>query len=190
MLAVSTDYHQNRRYRKNTGLIIRNGELLYTDTVQDSAIRAIPDLDSLLLTRDGGFEVYPATELTPAMAEEKGACDVLSFGPVLLKDGRWRYIYVKEHASIAPRMALAKLGEDHYLLVFAEGRKKEAVGMSLDRLQELLIVRGATDAINMDGGGTACMYFMGQSVGLSEAKGPKLGRSQYELLTIGEYKTE
>ena len=119
VLAINADYYLRRRNKGNTGLIIRNGELLYKNTVSNTKIRSIPNLDSLLLTKDGGFEVYPATELTAEMAMEKGACDVLSFGPLLLKDGKWRHILNTYHASKEPRTALGKMGEDHYLLVFA-----------------------------------------------------------------------
>ena len=188
VLTVNSDYHQ-KRGAKQAGLIIRGGDLKYTDQLQKTNIRIIPNMDNLLLTKDGGFEVYPATELTAETALAKNANDVLTFGPLLVRNGRWRQVLNTYHASREPRTAVARLGDNHYLLVFASGRRKDSVGISLDELQQLMLVRGATDAINLDGGGTASMYFMGTrigAVGFWSNTSKTSDRAQYEMLVIGD----
>lgn len=189
VLAINTDYHQKRKDTK-AGLIIRDGDLKYTDLKQNPRIKGLPNLDNLLLTRDGGMEVFYATELTPEAALEAGACDVLAFGPVLVKDSNWRQVVNTYHAAKEPRSVVAKFEENHYLLLFATGRRDDSKGISLDELQQLMLLRGVTDAINLDGGATACLFFMGEQIGFSGAYSNHKAvshRSQYEMLTIGTY---
>lgn len=187
VLAVSSDYYQHRG-KRTAGLIFRNGELKHTFVSRK--VNSFPNLDTMMLTKDGLLQVNVAGELTAEAAEAAGACDVLSFGPMLVQDGGWRQIPNTYHAAREPRMAVGSLGENHYLIVFATGRLKESNGMSLDELQLLMLLRGAEDAINLDGGGTACMYFLGQKIGAVGAysnHNVKTERSQFEMLTIGSY---
>ena len=189
VLAVNSDYHQ-KRLAKKAGLIIRDGDLKYEDLSQNTRIKGLPNLDNLLLTKDGGMEVYYATQLTAQAAIEAGACDVLAFGPVLVKDSGWRQVVNTYHGAKEPRMVVAKFEENHYLLVFATGRRDDSKGISLDELQQLMLLRGVTDAINLDGGATSCMFFMGERIDTNGAYSnhkATANRSQYELLTIGTY---
>ena len=185
VLAVNSDYHQNRTGR-SVGIIVRDGVVVSAHTLTKANANRIDNLDSLMLTKDGGFTVWPGTTLTASEALAMDACDVLSFGPIYLKDGLWRQIRYDYRMVKAPRTALGLLGENHYLLVFAEGRLTETEGMTLPDLQQLFLVRGCTDAIGLDGGRTACMYFMGEQVGtVGNGTRAITSRPQWEMLTIG-----
>ena len=63
VLAINSDYHQ---YRSGTsvGIILRNGEVISDKTTKTQYSNKLTTLDSLLLTKDGGFAVYPNTTLT------------------------------------------------------------------------------------------------------------------------------
>ena len=187
VLAINTDYYQYRfNTRTRIGLIVRAGEIVHDNPGKEGAA-GVPNLSSVLLTREGGFSVYHTGTLTGEEALAAGAWDVLSFGPLYTKDGRWVQVHATHHATHEPRTTIARLGENHYLAVFAEGRLTEAKGMSLDEMQQLLLVRGATDAINLDGGRTACLYFMGEQLGSVGNKIKAVSpRGQWELLVIGD----
>ena len=186
IFAMNGDYHHGRKSGK--GLIIRNGVVEESSQLGSIMAKTLPNLDTLLLKTDGTFSTRPASVLTAQDALDMGACDVLSFGPLFVTQGRWRQLNFLYHSGREPRMAIGQLAPNHYLVIFAEGRLKSSLGISLAELQQLFILRGCDEAINLDGGGTACMFFMGQSVG---GVGSNWGttyrepRGQWEMLTIG-----
>ena len=59
-----------------------------------------------------------------------------------------------------PRAALAVTGE-HLLAVACDGRTRDDAGMTLEELADELISLGATDALNLDGGGSASLVHGG-----------------------------
>ena len=49
-------------------------------------------------------------------------------------------------------------------MVTVDGRSAESVGMNLQELAEFLLEIGATDAMNLDGGGSTTMFLDGKVV--------------------------
>jgi hypothetical protein len=97
--------------------------------------------------------------------------DVLGAGPKLVTAGRVditdrREKMLKTFATDRhPRTAIAALGDRRALLAVVDGRQPAlSVGMTLDELARLLIEFGATEAINLDGGGSTTMVVQGQIV--------------------------
>jgi hypothetical protein len=102
--------------------------------------------------------------------------DVLQAGPLLVSDGR-RTIFEgddTEGFSAAsdqfdsditlgryPRAALALAG-DRLLAVACDGRTRRDAGMTLPELADTLIELGASDALNLDGGGSASLVYAGR----------------------------
>lgn len=89
---------------------------------------------------------------------------ILGAGPQLIKSGRISISYVQEQmaASFAtdrhPRTAIGKTADGRLLMVTVDGRQRDAsVGMSLHSLADLLLELNATEAINLDGGGSTTM---------------------------------
>lgn len=92
------------------------------------------------------------------------AQNILGAGPQLIKAGKIEITDQREKmiAGFAttrhPRTALARLDTGKLLLITVDGRQPGvSVGMSLQELAELLLELGATDAINLDGGGSTTM---------------------------------
>lgn len=104
------------------------------------------------------------------------AGDVLQAGPVLVAEGR-RVVADREDsegfsagsrqfdsditAGRYPRAALAIAGE-RLLAVACDGRTDRDAGMTLAELADALRELGATDALNLDGGGSASLVYRGQ----------------------------
>lgn len=102
--------------------------------------------------------------------------DVLQAGPVLVADGR-RVVEDGEDAEgfsagsrqfdaditggRYPRAALAIAGE-RLLAVACDGRTDRDAGMTLPELADSLLDLGATEALNLDGGGSASLVYRGQ----------------------------
>jgi hypothetical protein len=60
-----------------------------------------------------------------------------------------------------PRAALAVAG-DRLLAVACDGRTRRDAGMTLPELADTLIALGATEALNLDGGGSASLVYAGR----------------------------
>ena len=190
VLGINTDYYMMRvNTKKKTGLIIRKGEVI-RESVGKNPANLLPPLDTLLLDANGGFRVDEAGELDSKAAMELGAVDVLSFGPILIRDGRIRMQTIGYHNKKEPRTAVGLLGENHYLMIVAEGRLSNSPGMTLDDLGLLMAARGCTDAINLDGGHTSALIFMGErlnKIGNLSGTGTTGPRNMSELLGIGTH---
>lgn len=96
--------------------------------------------------------------------------DIVSGVPQLIKNGKIEITWQEEKASKSfvethhPRTAVAKLKDGKFLMVVVDGRSEASGGISLPDLAEFLLEQGATDAMNLDGGGSSAMYLDGRIV--------------------------
>lgn len=101
----------------------------------------------------------------PAFAE-----DVVSGVPQLIKNGKIDIDYEAEKTNKAfvethhPRTAVARLKDGKFLMVAVDGRSEESGGISLPDLAAFLLEMGATEAMNLDGGGSTTMFLDGKIV--------------------------
>jgi exopolysaccharide biosynthesis protein len=63
-----------------------------------------------------------------------------------------------------PRTAVSKLKDGKFLMITVDGRSESSGGIGLDDLAALLLELGATDAMNLDGGGSTTMFLDGKVV--------------------------
>ncbi len=99
-------------------------------------------------------------------------------GPYLLKDGQ---IILNESLEgfsnksgvlgVAPRTALGITRPNRIILLTADGRQENSVGMSLNEVAQLLKEIGVKDAINLDGGGSTTMVIDGNVINHPSDKG-------------------
>lgn len=157
ILAINGDY-----YGANTsGYVIKNGTI-YRDTVRNNA-----DQGDLAIYADGSFKIINEKEVTAQELVEQGVVNLLAFGPALVQDGQ---ITVSETQEVGramasnPRTAIGLIGDNHYLIMVADGRTDESEGLSLYQLADLMQSYGATTAYNLDGGGSSTLYFNGQII--------------------------
>lgn len=154
ILAINGDYYGFR----NTGYVIRNG-VLYRATSGDN--------EDLVIDSEGNFSIIEESEVTAQTLLEEGAWQVLSFGPALVNDGEIAVSAnseVSQSKSSNPRTAIGQISALHYLVIVSDGRTSESTGLSLLELAELFQERGCTVAYNLDGGGSATLWFNGTVV--------------------------
>ena len=60
--------------------------------------------------------------------------------------------------------AVATFRGDIYVLIVADGRNKQAAGLSMNELLQVMQALGCADAVNLDGGGSTTMVVRGQVV--------------------------
>lgn len=163
ILAVNGDYYG----ANEKGYVIRNG-VIYRRTVRPTDDKRRKYFDDLAILWDG--TLLPFDEQTTSIQDLQslGAMQVFAFGPTLIKNGKIAVDASTEvgvsHPGGNPRTAIAWLGEGHYLFVCADGRTDESKGPTLLELARVLQSLGAVTAYNLDGGGSATMYFNGRLV--------------------------
>lgn len=156
VLAVNGDYYGAR----DAGYVIRNGQLLRSDS-QDA------NQEDLVIYQDGSFEVIREGDITAQELLNKGAVQVLSFGPALIENSQVAVDSSDEVGKAMasnPRTAIGIIDDKHYVLVVSDGRTDESKGLSLKELADFMKEFKVTTAYNLDGGGSSTMYFNGQII--------------------------
>ena len=186
VLGLSDDFYATRMAQKETvGIIIREGQII-SDKTNSRTGHHLPNLDMMAQYPDGSLEVYECTEYTAQELLEKGAVNVFSFGPILLRDGEINPLLYTYYRSIEPRHALGMIGPNHYLILSVQGRNRDSKGTMLQRVAEMMRERGVTQALNLDGGNTMALIFRGRMLNkLATFKKKNFVRTVTSLIGIG-----
>jgi len=145
-----------------TGVIVRNGKLLYDSTYHGG--NPFPPLDALAIFPDGTLETFTARQYTGEEYLAMGALDVISFGPILIRDGEMDKRLVKGYTDVEPRSTIGMINPYHFFAIVVEGRHEGSKGCGLKRIAQRMLEVGVSEAINLDGGQTAAMIFMGKQL--------------------------
>ena len=171
--------------RETVGIIIRDGKIISGRSNQKRGTH-LPNLDMMAQYPDGSLAVYGCNEITAEELLEKGAVNVFSFGPILVRDGEIDELVYKGFRSTEPRQALGMIEPGHYLLLSVQGRHKESKGTMLQRMAEMMKERGVQQALNLDGGNTMALVFRGRMLNkLATWKNKKFVRTVTSIIGIG-----
>ncbi len=164
VLAITDDFFAVRRNNKQTvGVVIRNGRIISDKTVKANN-PSFPNLEVLAVFDDGSMKTYASNAYTAQEYLDMGVTDTFAFGPILVSDGQLgehmtddSYYHYRE-----PRCAIGMIEPYHYIILTVRGRANDSKGAYLGWLAEKMLELGAVEAINLDGGGTVCLVFMGE----------------------------
>lgn len=169
----------------NNGVLFHNGELV-RKTVDSK-------YDAMVLYEDGTMKTFNLRKDGFNLNKEmkKGIRHIWQFGPALVQNGKniLRSITMIRH----PRIILGYYEPGHYVLVTVDGRTKKAIGMTEEEEAELMLSLGCQEAMNLDGGTSAVMVFMGQiisspsNMGTASSEG---GRKLLDMVLFGEFDAE
>jgi len=122
-------------------------------------------------TRFEAKESFPNDDSRRTSRAFLNAEDITNGVPQLIKNGKIEITWEQEKSSKSfvetrhPRTAVAKLKDGKFLMVTVDGRQPgTSVGINLNELAEMLLEFGATDAMNLDGGGSTTMFLDGKIV--------------------------
>ncbi|MBP3321168.1 MAG: phosphodiester glycosidase family protein [Clostridia bacterium] len=169
---VNTDFMRGRSW----GLYIRGGHIF-----RDKSTKGI---DVCCLRTDGRMEILDGDTLdSKALLAQGDIWHVLTFGPSLLnEDGSPRsenegfrindnYQGWNDDTSYYgflspnPRTAMGQAADGHYIFCVVDGRNEDVSrGMTFPELSHLMYEEGSAVAYNLDGGGSAMMYYNGKYV--------------------------
>lgn len=180
IFAVNGDYYGFR----TSGYVMRGGYLYRSTPSGDST------QEDLVFYPDGTMEIVRESEVTAAQLQAQGATDIFSFGPGLVQDGEITVTAGEEvdRAQVTnPRCAIGMLSPLHYVFVVSDGRTRENIGLSLLELAQVMQDLGCTTAYNLDGGGSATMWFNGSVINNPTTFGDTIQeREVSDIIYIGE----
>ena len=177
ILAINGDYYgaQEKGYVLKNGVIYRN--------------KPVNDKEDLVIYEDGTMEIINESDISLENLLEKGAYNILSFGPGLIINGN---ISVDENDEVGkamasnPRTAIGVLKDGTIIFVVSDGRSDESEGLSLLELAEFMKSLGCVTAYNLDGGGSSTMYFNGKVINNPTTSGRETSeRSVSDIVYIG-----
>ncbi len=191
VFATNSDYFIYRIERDHEesydypiGVIIRDGKVLY-DRPKKATSTVYPPLDVMALYPDGSVSLHRNATVTSKELLAAGATDALSFGPILVENGEVSPRSKEFGSTPNPRTAWGIVEPGYYIAVVVESRTAESKGESCIWLGEKMAELGCTSAINLDGGATSVMMFMGRQINKSGNYGDITNRRQNELFGIG-----
>lgn len=135
------------------GIVIQNGNIVY-----GSAQMRYIGL--------GGFDadnVLHVGDMTGSEALAAGIINGTNFsgGPVLIKDGVSLDVST---SGINPRTCIGQTADGTVILLSLEGRLADSLGATFQDLTKIMLDYGAINAVNMDGGSSAGMYYEGERI--------------------------
>lgn len=172
VIAVSDDFYGYRK--KNgvyyAGIIIRDGEII-NDRTTKSGRTALPNMDVIALYEDGSMRTFESREYTGQEYLDMGVTDTWAFGPILLRDGviDGRILESSgKYNTLDPRNAIGMIEPGHYLVLTVLGRQTGSLGVRPLWLAQRMRDLGCTEALNLDGGNSIAVVFMGDMINKAE----------------------
>lgn len=115
-----------------------------------------------IIVEDGKVAIVAGDPQNAGWDAQLAAPNAMVSGPVLLIDNQPAPLsQAKFNTARHPRSAVGLTADDKLLMVVVDGRQKNAAGVNLYDLTTLLKTLGATDAMNLDGGGSSALYVKG-----------------------------
>lgn len=177
ILSINGDYYGVQE----SGYVLKNG-VIYRSSAKSNQ-------EDLVIYENGSFEIINESDVSINSLKEKGAYNILSFGPALIKNGK---VSVSQNDEVAksmrsnPRTAIGIIDDNHYVFVVSDGRTSESVGLSLYQLATFMDTLNVKTAYNLDGGGSSTMYFNGNVVNNPTTNGNRISeRSVSDIVYIG-----
>ena len=162
--------------RRNRVIRVRDGEGSLTIPIDGFVLSACGSAREWMLANlRAGSMIRLDLALTPIESEKAEAWKRASFivggGPQLIREGKVAITFEEEKVAPLfvndrhPRTAIAQLKGGRVLLATVDGRQPEvSAGMTLPEFAQLLLEFDASEAINLDGGGSTTMVVNGKLV--------------------------
>jgi exopolysaccharide biosynthesis protein len=140
-----------------------DGKMLNPSRLQKNNIRALHQKSAVII--DGRKLRIEKWDSTDTWEENLQGEDIMVTGPLLIQNNQLDKLDSTDMYTVRhPRTAIAIKGRK-VLLVTVDGRNERASGMSLFELARFLKWLGASDAINLDGGGSTTLWVKGEPAG-------------------------
>ncbi|HEX9930238.1 MAG TPA: phosphodiester glycosidase family protein [Pyrinomonadaceae bacterium] len=179
--------------RKGSSLIPENGYVISAGAKMREQLLPVLKIGNKVKLSSGVLHKgndFPTEESNRTAIAFSTAEDIVGGVPQLIKNGKIEITWEQEKSSKSfvetrhPRTAIARIKDGRALLVTVDGRSETSAGMSLQELAEMLLEMGATDAMNLDGGGSTTMVLEGKVVNRPSDKEGERPVSDAILVTL------
>lgn len=134
------------------GLVITKGELVFGDLNTKYDVIGFNENN-----------IFIVGSMTGQQALDRGIRDALSFGPVLVMNGRASTVK-GSGSGLNPRTAIGQRSDGAVLLLVIDGRQPSSLGATYADLIDIMMDFGAVNAANLDGGNSSGMYYKGSII--------------------------
>lgn len=188
IFAISDDFYGFRVYQKRKpGVILQDSKILANESLKESHY-TLPTYDLIALYKDGSMKTYLAGSVDAEFLLLDNATDTWCFGPVLVNEGLiGKQVQEKRFEYANPRQTMGMLAPNHYLVMTIEGRNKRSNGVGLLWVAERMKELGCSEALNLDGGNSVKLVFMGKLINSDRTYDEKNTRSVTSLITLGTF---
>ena len=136
------------------GILISRGKVLYKDSgVSSYDIIGMNQKNVLVLGR------YSLTNI-----KRMGIRDAVTFGPLLVVNGKPAITHGDGAWGIAPRTAIGQTKDGTILMLVIDGRQIGSLGATLKDVQDIMLKYGAYNVANLDGGASTVLFYHDQIV--------------------------
>ncbi len=135
-----------------TGIVIRNGKLVYGGTNTVSSIVGFDANNRLVVGRMSGQE-----------ALNKNVRDAVSFGPAFIVNGEPMEVG-GSGGGLNPRTVIGQRADGAVLLMVIDGRQAHSLGATYEDCIKEMLKYGAVNAANLDGGSSTTMVYNGDII--------------------------
>jgi hypothetical protein len=177
----------------DSGLVVHNGKKYQNVEDSDIAFRS----GIVVIYRDGSVKMIDRSKKEHFRFDNEnkkngGVLHALQFGPILVRNGEIQSGLKKRERH--PRILFGCCEPGHYVIVAVDGRTKKSIGMTEKESAELMQAIGCESAINLDGGNSVVMLFMGKTINVPSGKDKDgdgiAGRNIADLLAFAEFDAE
>jgi exopolysaccharide biosynthesis protein len=137
------------------------GKIIETDTAKRWSRNS--NMTGCFLADEDGNVIIDSARTNSWYDSHQEYPEVLVTGPLLLKDERKNGLPSTTLVTVRhPRTAVGITGKHKIIFITLDGRTREARGLTLFELTDLMISLGCSDAVNLDGGGSTTMWIQGK----------------------------
>jgi len=108
---------------------------------------------------------YSINTLKENTESGKKVKEAMSFGPVLLQNGKILYSSDDDGTwGMAPRTAIGQKANGEVIFLTIDGRSFSTPGITMSQLAKIFVQKGVINALNLDGGSSTTMYYNGKII--------------------------
>ena len=134
------------------GLVMSGGKCVWTSGKQ-------PGLEGFAGFNTDNILVVSKTNLSQSEAEQLNIRDGCCFGPALIINGEINGEAYNSNSGLNPRTAIGQRADGAVIFVCIDGRQTSSMGGTYADIIDIMVVYGAVNACNMDGGSSSIMYY-------------------------------
>ena len=143
---------------------VGNGGQAYGLTISQGKVLSKPSNGKIPLVGFNKDNKLVIGSYTLKEIQAMGIRDAVSFSPPLIINGVPTQIIGDGGWGIQPRTAIGQRKDGAVILIVIDGRQVRSIGITIKKLQELMISYGAENATNLDGGSSTTMVYNGEII--------------------------